>query len=67
MDWKSHIATLRKRGWTLTAIADAVGANVSTVSELARGSSTEPRWALGAAILALPKRPPSGEAPERAA
>lgn len=58
MDWKLHIAERRKRGWTLTSIASEVGCPLSTISQLARGASHEPRWSLGCAIRALPRKPP---------
>lgn len=53
MEWKTIIADLQAAGVTQPQIAAACGCAQATVSDLATGKSTEPRYALGRSILAL--------------
>lgn len=53
MNWKTIIAELQACGVTQPQIATACGCAQATISDLATGKSTEPRHALGQAILAM--------------
>ena len=55
MNWKNIIAELQAWGVTQPQIAAACGCAQATISDLATGKSTEPRYALGRAIEALHK------------
>ncbi len=55
MNWKTIIAELQAWGFTQPQIAAAGGCAQATISDLATGKSTEPRYALGRAIEALHK------------
>jgi len=55
MDWQVYILKLRKR-WTLAEIAALVRAPVSTLGELSRGATRQPRSELALRLLALGKR-----------
>jgi len=60
MDWKALIKRLSDRGWLQTQIAERVGAQQSTISELGNGNIREPRYTLAASLIALDE---SGEKP----
>ena len=64
MDWKKIIAALLADGWTQERIAQAVGCGQSTVSELARGVSAQPRGNTAIELLRLHslRRPLKSEA-----
>jgi transcriptional regulator with XRE-family HTH domain len=53
MNWKNIIAELQAWGVTQPQIAAACGCAQATISDLATGKSTEPRYALGQSILSL--------------
>lgn len=53
MNWKALIESLMARGITMSAIAESVGAPLSTISEIVQGRTKEPRAGLGLALLAL--------------
>lgn len=56
--WKNIIAEIQSRqGWTQPQIAKAAGCAQATISDLATGKTTEPRFALGQVLLALSKKP----------
>lgn len=52
MDWQAYIRKLRKH-YTLTEIAAMVRAPVSTLGELSRGATRQPRCDLAMRLLAL--------------
>lgn len=62
MDWQVFIRRLRDGGMTLTEIAGKVDAPVSTISDLARGATQEPRGSLAVRLMGL--TPPQQE-PDR--
>lgn len=47
MDWKELLKDLSDAGWTQARIAEQCNVGQATVSELARGITTEPRFSLG--------------------
>lgn len=53
MNWKNLIAQLQDAGLTQTEIASKCGTSQGTIGDLAAGRSTEPRFGLGTALLAL--------------
>lgn len=53
MDWKNLIAELIANGMTQPEIAARCGCGQTTVSELARGVTTEPRYTLGEKLKKL--------------
>lgn len=55
MDWQALIQRLRdgENGMTLAQIAEAVEAPISTISDLARGASQEPRGSLAVRLMAI--------------
>lgn len=53
MNWKNLIAELIATGMTQPEIAARCGCGQTTVSELARGVTAEPRWALGEKLKKL--------------
>ena len=55
MNWTHIIADLQSWGVTQPQIAAACGCAQATISDLATGKSSEPRYALGQSILALHK------------
>lgn len=55
MDWKKLIADLMAAGITQPQIAKRCGCSQATVSELATGVTVQPRYPLGAALVALHK------------
>lgn len=58
MQWKNVIAEIQSRqGWTQPQIAKAAGCAQATISDLATGKTSEPRFALGQVLLALSKKP----------
>lgn len=59
MQWTIVISDIQARhGWTQPQIAKAAGCGQATISDLATGKTTEPRFGLGKVLLALrDKRP----------
>lgn len=55
MDWQAYLKRLRER-MTLAEIAERVGVPVSTLGELSRGATREPRNGLAMKLLALNDR-----------
>lgn len=53
MNWKLLIADLKAAGWTQPQIAAACGCGQATISELANGTTKDPRDSLGQALRAL--------------
>lgn len=53
MNWKNLIAQLQDAGLTQTEIASRCGTSQGTIGDLAAGRSTEPRFGLGSALIAL--------------
>lgn len=73
MDWVAVIRELRESGVSLTRIAATAGSGLSTVSELADGTTGMPNWKLGNTVLELhrihvkqAKRKAKAEAPTEA-
>lgn len=62
MNWQAHIQKLRASGMTLADIAAKTGTQTSTVSEIARGATREPRGQLAINLYEL--RPDVVPAPE---
>ena len=56
MDFKQLIADLMAAGISQPQIAKQCGCAQATVSELASGVNKQPRYTLGAALVALHKR-----------
>lgn len=54
MKWNTVIADIQAyRGWTQPQVARAAGCAQATISDLATGKTTEPRFALGQQLLKL--------------
>lgn len=53
MDWKLLIAELRDGGLSQPQIAALCNCAQATISDLASGTTREPRWPLGQALRAL--------------
>jgi transcriptional regulator with XRE-family HTH domain len=53
MDWKKLLEDLSAAGWSQAQIAERCGAAQTTVSELARGVTLDPRYGFGAALQKL--------------
>lgn len=53
MDWRNLIADLIKAGCTQTEIAAACGASQASISDLYRGKTKSPSFALGNALIQL--------------
>lgn len=56
MDWQTLIRDLRNDGMTLQAIAESAGTGLSTISEIGRGATREPRGNLAARLLQVHAR-----------
>lgn len=56
MDWKNIIRQLIEGGMKQQQIADAVDAHQSVISDLANGKIMNPRYSIGAKLIALHKR-----------
>ena len=55
MSWKTIIAEIQKRGLSQAQIASACKCGQATISDLAKGSTSEPRHKLGQALIVLAK------------
>lgn len=54
MNWKNVIAEIQRHGqMTQPQIAEKVGCSQATISDLVNGATKQPRYPLGAALLAL--------------
>lgn len=53
MNWRHVITLMVAAGLTQSQIATACGCGQSTISELYRGFTQDPRWSLGQSLLAL--------------
>lgn len=57
MDWKKIITEIKQRhGLTQAEIARSVGCSQVSISELETGTRKEPRYAVGASLMALHRR-----------
>lgn len=63
MNWKTLIAELMAAGLTQPQIAKHCGCSQATVSELASGVTAQPRYPLGAALVALHQQTTAPQAP----
>lgn len=61
MDWKSLIAELQRSGLSQPRIAAECGCGQATISDLASGTTKDPRHTLGEALKELAKRVRAGE------
>lgn len=55
MDWQSLIASIQKRGLSQVQIASICGCGQPTISDLSKGHTVEPRFALGQQLIVLSK------------
>lgn len=53
MNWKTTISALQKHGLTQPQIAFACDCGLTTICDLGNGKTTDPRHALGQALLGL--------------
>ena len=67
MDWQSLIADLKARNFRQEDIASICNTKQSTVSDLARGATRQPSFALGQALIALHKSKRKAPADKQAA
>lgn len=56
MDFKALLADLQRAGLTQAQIADACACRQSTISDLARGETEQPRFSVGSALIDLRNR-----------
>ncbi len=54
--WKEIISDLKQAGWTQARIAQAVGVEQPTVSDLFNGRISQPRWDSGDKLKKLHRR-----------
>lgn len=55
MDWKKLISEIIESGLTQVEIAKVVACGQTTISELLRGETKDPRSSVGLALIALAK------------
>ncbi len=55
MDWPSLITDIQKRGLSQMQIAAICGCGQATISDLYKGTTAEPRFALGQQLIVLAK------------
>ena len=55
MDWSKLISSIQKRGLSQTQIAEICGCGQVTISDLLKGTPTEPRFTLGQKLIVLSK------------
>lgn len=60
-DWSSRIKDLEGRGWSLKGIGEVVGLSTSSISDIKRGATAEPR---GMSAVKLHDLHASGRGPE---
>lgn len=63
MDWKLLIAELQGYGLTQPQIAAVCGCGQATISELARGTTKDPRHSLGESLRSLADQCRAGNVP----
>lgn len=56
MDWTKLISDLKETGLNQAEMAIAVGCAQSTLSDLATGEITQPRWPIASALVDLHKK-----------
>lgn len=56
-DWTSVISAIHKRGLTQVQIASACSCAQATISDLAKGITSDPRHTLGVALIRLSEAP----------
>jgi ribosome-binding protein aMBF1 (putative translation factor) len=56
MDWKAVISELVSRGMSQKSIAASVPCAQSTISDIARGTTTNPGWQIASSLQALLKK-----------
>lgn len=56
MTWLEKISALEAVGWSLTAIANAIGSSPSAISELKQGRTSNPRYQQAVQLDALYRR-----------
>jgi hypothetical protein len=67
MDWKNVIADIQRHGqMTQPQIAEKVGCGQATISDLVNGSTKQPRYPLGVALVELLKHVSHGSEPQKA-
>lgn len=67
MDWKTIIAELQQLGYTQPDIAKKCHCAQPTISDLAQGKTTEPRYSLGQALGKLHRQAMAKAARQKAA
>lgn len=70
MDWQSLIKELRAAGYTQVQIGELCGCAQTTISDLARGTTTNPSFTVGTKLLELQQKARAAaaeKAPEPAA
>ena len=55
MDWSKLISSIQKRGLSQMQIAAICGCGQATISDLLKGTTTEPRFTLGQQLIVLSK------------
>ncbi|MET3371993.1 putative XRE-type DNA-binding protein [Variovorax boronicumulans] len=55
MDWSQLISSIQKRGLSQMQISAICGCGQATISDLLKGTTTEPRFALGQQLIVLSK------------
>lgn len=56
MDWKQIISELQARGYTQPQIARYCGCGQASISDLATGKTSQPRYSLGELLLQLHRK-----------
>lgn len=59
MDWPATIEKLLKGGWTQKRLAEACGCAQATISDLARGKTADPSYAVGKELERLASQQPA--------
>ncbi len=60
--WSEKIAALEAAGWSLTALARAVGLSPQALSDIKQGRTVEPRGMAAVRLHAMPVVPPRASA-----
>ncbi len=64
-NWTAILEDLRARGWTQVKLAERIGCAQASISDLARGATTDPGYRFGEALLALHVSGKGPEAPQK--
>jgi transcriptional regulator with XRE-family HTH domain len=56
MNWQTKLQEIRDAGYTVLEIAEECNASRTAISDLATGRNSEPKHALGEALLKMHKR-----------